>query len=274
MLPRLGLLFALFLPQEAPAPARPERLSGFRYTPGRLEPGTVYRYRKSNLDGTNASEIALRIAAEDRLAVLKWHRGEPEATLVEADLDWEVCSVSALRSFRVDQAGARTSVAELRVDAARGELVLRIGGREVTSPLETLSWHSYDFDFSSLNVALRFLEDPEGEVEFDIVDPVPGPAGPAFASKGRVFLSYAEDQERAGLPCRVYALDGPGLEQRGGRLWVHRAADAHIVAFEIDLPDEPGMSSGKLEWIATEWLAPAEWERFLVERGQAGRPGR
>ena len=252
-------------PQEAAREEAPPEVTSFRYVPGRIEVGRVHRYRKSNLDGTHASEIALYLAAEDRLESLKWHPDDPEATLVVAEMDWPVCSVKRFRTYRLDADGARTLAAELETRERRG-LEVRIDGRTLTSPLERFPWHSYDFDFASLNVALRFLAEPEGETAFVIVDPVQGPDGPAFTAKGEVFLSYEEEDEHAGLACRRYTIDGPGLEERGGRLWVARGEETFLAGLEIDLPDEPGMKSGKLLWLENARLTPEEWERFVVER--------
>ena len=263
------LLYALracaAAPQEAARTEAPPEVTGFRYEPGRIEVGRVHRYRKSNLDGTHATEIALYLAAEDRLESLKWHPDDPEATLVVAEMDWPVCSVERFHTFRLDADGKRTLAAELETRERR-ELVAKIEGRTLTSPLERFPWHSYDFDLASLNVALRFLVAPEGETALVIVDPVQGPDGPTFAAKGEVFLSYEAEEEHAGLACRRYTLDGPGLEERGGKLWVARGEETFLAGFEIDLPDEPGMRSGKLLWLENLQLTPEQWERFVVER--------
>jgi hypothetical protein len=257
-------------PQEPLRDAAPPEIAGFRYVPGRVEAGRLRRYAKSNVDGTNPTEVALYVAAEDRLESLKWHPDEPEATLVVAEMDWPVCSVKRFQTYRLGADGARTLVAELETRERR-EIVVRLGERTLTSALERFPWHSYDFDLASLNVALRFLEEPEGETAFEIVDPVQGPEGLTFAAKGEVFLSYEEEDEHAGLACRRYAIDGPGLELRGGKLWVTRGDETFLAGFEIDLPDEPGMRSGKLVWLANAQLTPAEWERFVVERVLPGK---
>lgn len=268
---RLALLALLCSSsQDAPVPLPPP-VSGFRHVPGRILVGRVHRYRKSNLDGSEPSEIALRLASETRLEALKWHPGEPEATLVVAEMDWEVASVRSLRTERLDEHGARTLQAELETSPDRREIRVQVGGLEHTCALARFPWHSYDFDFASLNVALRFLTDPEGETELEIVDPVPGPEGLRLVAKGRALLAYAGREERAGLPCRRYALDGPGLEERGGSLWAAQGEEVFLVAFELDLPDEPGMSSGRLEWLRNEMRTPDEWETLVRERERAPR---
>lgn len=254
--------------QEEPgaATAAAPAITGFQHEPGRIPAGRVHRYEKSNLDGSDPSELALYLASETELQALKWHRGEPGATLVVAEMDWEVASVRRFQSFRVDEHGTRTRAAELETTPDRKRLVARIGAQELACPLERFPWHSYDFDFSSLNVALRFLVDPTGTVELAIVDPMHGPAGPELVARGPVELAYQATEDRAGLACRRYTIDGPGLEERGGSLWAAAGDEVFLVAFEIDLPDEPGMSSGKLEWYANETRSAGEWEELVGSR--------
>jgi hypothetical protein len=262
-------VLALVLPQEPALAGRDVR--GFRYQPGRIPIGRVQRYKKSNLDGSNPSEIALYLASETRLEAFKFHPGEPEATLVVAEMDWAVCSVRSFQTFRLDEHGTRTLAAQLETSADGKRLTAKVGGQEYSCALAQFPWHSYDFDFSSLNVCLRFLAEPAGETEFAIVDPVYGPQGIELVAKGPVVLAYQGEEERAGLACGRYLIDGPGLEDRGGSLWATKGDDAFLVAFEIDLPDEPGMSSGKLEWLRNETKSAEEWETFVRERKDAER---
>jgi hypothetical protein len=258
MTPLLALL-AGALQDPAGPPEAPRLASFFRYEAGRIPIGRVHHYRKSNLDGSSPSRVALYLASETRLEALKWHPGEPGATRVVAEMDWEVASARALRTERIDEHGLHTPVAELEASADRRVLHVKVGEEAHTCALARFPWHSYDFDFASLNVALRFLADPEGEAELGIVDPVHGPEGVRLSAKGTVVLAYEGSEERNGLACRRYVLDGPGLEERGGSLWVARGEEVFLVAFELDLPDEPGMHSGRLEWLRNETLAEGEW---------------
>ena len=262
----VALCLALAASQDAPSAAAQVRT--FRHESGRIPVGRVHRYRKSNLDGSNPGEIALYLAGESRLEVLKFHPGVPEATLVVAEMDWDVASVRSFHTYRLDEHGNRTLAAELETSPDRKCIVAKVGGQELACALERFPWHSYDFDFSSLNVALRFLAEPEGETELAIVDFARGPGGPELVDKGPVVLAYAAEEVRGGVTCRRYVIDGPGLEDRGGSLWAAKGDEVFLVAFEIDLPDEPGMSSGKLEWLRNETRSPAEWAEFVAALGQ------
>lgn len=265
-IPSTLLILAAGLQEPETAPAAAPAIEGFRHEVGRIPVGRVHHYRKSNLDGSQASEIALYLASETRIESLKWHRDEGEATLVVAEMDWEVASVRAFQNFRVQPDGTRTLVAELETTPDRKRLIARVGEQQLECALERFPWHSYDFDLASLNVALRFLTQPEGEVELAIVDPVQDAAGITLVPRGSVFLAYEANEERNGLACRRYVLDGAGLEDRGGKLWASTGDEVFLVAFEIALPDEPGMESGRLEWLRNETKSPSEWEAFVRER--------
>ena len=49
-------------------------------------------------------------------------------------------------------------------------MVAEFGERKLQAKIENWPWHSYDFDFGSLNLAFRFLADPEGPFTIGIAD--------------------------------------------------------------------------------------------------------
>lgn len=266
----LLLAMASLAGQEPRVPA-PAEVADFHHVPGRLPVGRVHRYRKSNLDGSEPSEIALYLADETRLEALKWHPGDAQATLVQAEMDWEVASVRSFRTWRLNGPDERSLVAAFDTTPDRRRLTVKVGELELDCALERFPWHSYDFDLASLNVALPFLVRPEGETSFVIVDPDQGSGGPSLAAKGEVTLAYERTEERSGMACRRYVLDGPGLEDRGGTLWAATGDEVFLVAFEIDLPDEPGMRSGRLEWLRNLSLTQTEWQAFVRTRAEPER---
>ena len=118
------------------------------------------------------------------------------------------------------------------------------------------TWSSCSPDFGKQGVIDRF-----GQIEPKVLFCADG-----FYFKGNIELLYLEDEEREGIPCRKYSLDGPGLEDRGGFLWAAKTDRPHFVDFELDLPDEPGLTSGKLKFLGTDELTLEEWKSFVVER--------
>jgi hypothetical protein len=246
----------------------PRAVGGFRWKSEAVPVGRVLHYAKSNLDGSNPSEIVLRRASETRLEVLKFHNPGDDATLVVAEMDWPVFSVRSFLVYRLVEGQERELVADLTTTPDRKRMCGTMGASTIDCELPPFPWHSYDFDFSSLNVTLPFLMEPEGVCTLEIVDPVKEGDTRRLVAKGSVLLRFEADERRGALDCRRYTLDGPGLEQRGGSVWVSRTETPFLVAFELDLPDEPGMQSGRLEWTRTEVVSDEEWNAFVEQRGQ------
>jgi hypothetical protein len=238
----------------------------FRYQPEKIAVETLYRYEKSNIDGSRAHDIALYVAAPDQIEALKWLAGEGAATLVTATIDWTTFSEAESKSWLLDRQGARNLVATFKQLAGTNKLgsTLNLGGKqyEQTLTIGHYPWHSYDADLASLNFTFRHLVDPAQPFTIGIVDPNWDFAAPALLDKGTVEVLYLADERRGGIDCRKYRIDGAGLEQRGGFLWVSQAGE-HFVDYEIALPDEPGFDSGKLRLKGVQTLSAAAWQAFI-----------
>ena len=124
---------------------------------------------------------------------------------------------------------------------------------------------SYDFDFASLNFTLRHLIDPLKSFTVGVTDIIRTDNGPTLADKGPVEIVYQRDANRHGASCREYTIDGAGLENRGGTIWVDKTRGV-IVDYEISLPDEPGFESGKLKLVSIERMTAKEWEEYKLSR--------
>lgn len=264
MLPTLLLALLPFQDSQAPgASASSNRLDveGFRHS-GDLPVGRVYRYRKSNVDGSNPSHVDLYVASPTRIESFKYHVGYPEGTLVVAEMDWETFSVSRFETTKVYPDGTSKPVAELEV---KGNTIHgKVGPNRFQLEVEFFPWHSYDFDLASLNVSLRHLAEPEETVWLGMIDVVQG----RLACKGMVELAYLGEEDRRDERCRRYGIDGPGLDDRGGDLWVRMGDDPVIVEYEIDLPDEPGMVSGKLSLLGSETMDAEAWGKHRTNKLQ------
>jgi hypothetical protein len=265
-LPQVCLAVPLLLTgatqSEVPALERAD-LSSFRYEASKLEVGRLYLYEHSNIDGSHATRVSLYIAADDRLESLKWAPGSPQTTLVVAQMNWETMSVAGFRMFSIAADGTRSPRGELLSSPDGRRLIAKLGASEFSCSIDSVPWHSYDFDFASLNVSMRFLVDPEAPTRVTVIDPHGGLTGPELRVKGPVELAFIADEVRNGIECRKYFLDGPGIEDRGGFLWTSRTPERHFVDFEFDLPDEASLQSGKLKLLDVTNLTAAQWEQFM-----------
>ena len=89
------------------------------------------------------------------------------------------------------------------------------------------------------------LRDPESSFNIGLTDPTFKTDGPLIFYRGEVTVRYIGDEQRNDALSRKYRIDGPGLKNRGGFIWVNKAG-AYIEDIEIDLPDNPNWQSFKL----------------------------
>jgi hypothetical protein len=234
----------------------------FRFRPEIAATSTLYRYEKTNLDGTHPGIIALFVASPDSLESFKYAKGETEFSLVGAVMDWTTFSVKEFTTWRVRASGERRPAATLRFDPAVREVTVSLFGKTETAPIRTVPWHSFDFDFASLNVAMRHLIDPRGRVTIGVADPTYQDHGPVFRDNGTVEIRYLGSERHRGTPTRKYRIDGDGLRNRGGTLWVD-AAEGHFVELVVHTGDEPGYSSVRLRYLDRRPIDRAGWEAFI-----------
>jgi hypothetical protein len=251
----LAGLLAATLPSALPA-----QVEAFAYRPDRVPVGRVFHYLKSNRDGTHPGLIALYVAAQDRIEAFKYDSGGSQATLVVGFLDWEAMTVRRLEAYGVRRGEPDQPRAWLDSDWKAG------GVRVFYAPdslvrIARWPWHSYDFDFASLNLVLPHLRQPEGRLEFGRADIVRVGDGAEFRDLGALALEYEGRETRQGVAVRRYRLDGPGIENTTGLIWA-AVEQGHIVEFELPIPDEPGYTDGRLRLLRVETLTPEGWHAW------------
>ena len=257
----LGLVLLGLLAGATPARAQ---LHAFRFDAGAVPVGRLYEYLKSNRDGSRPARVSLYVAGTDRLEALKWAPGDSTATLVVAVMDWTRFSVRRLESWALARSAIPVLRATLETDPA-GDGVRVSFQPDQLLPIHRWPWHSYDFDFASLNLTLSHLLQPEAGFEFERADIVYAPGGPPFADLGPVEVRFVAREERQGIAVRRYRLSGSGLEGHSGDLWV-AIEGQHIVEYSFPFPDEPGYTDGRLRLQEVRALAPEAWERYRRQR--------
>lgn len=249
------------------------QIDKFTYHPDRIKDvGTVYHYVKTNIDGTHPEWISIRIASTDRIQSFKFHPGDPPAALVTADMDWSNFSVKSLESLHVMGDGTRKTMATLKYESAEKAVYVTLPGLGRAAPEKTditaLPWHVYNFDFASLNFAFRHLKDKNGRFTIGVADPSFKQEGPAFVYRGEVELAHVGQQPRDGVGCLRYSVNGPGLQNRGGTIWVNQKG-GYIQDMEIDLPDNPDWQSFKFKLLKAEPMTEDAWNAFMMKQLQA-----
>jgi hypothetical protein len=258
-IPPLALLLALVHP-----PTVTGQVDAFAVDTARVPVGRLYEYLKSNRDGTRPSMVSLYVAGPSRLESLKWAPRDTTASLVVAVMDWTRVSVRRLESWtlvRGAEPGLRASL-----DTDTSGFGVRVSFQpDSLLPIHRWPWHSYDFDFASLNVAFAFLREPERSFVFERADITYADAGPPFADLGEVEVRHRGTGSRSGIAVRHYELDGPGLSGHQGQLWV-AVQGGHFVEYVFPFPDEPGYTDVRLQLRSMRRLTPAQWEAYKRER--------
>jgi hypothetical protein len=246
------------------APAQSE-VRKFRYQPKKITTGTVYHYVKTNIDGTHPENVSIYVAARDRIESFKYHPGTERAGLVIAEMDWTIFSAKRLESWQVFGGGEKKLFATLDFlkESMMTEVSIPLTGRPAEkTAIKKLPFHIYNFDLASLNFAFRHLLNPKGKFSIGIADPTFQETGALFHYKGEVEISYVGEESRGGAPCRKYRIDGAGLENRGGYLWVDKR-EGYFRDLEISLPDNPNWQSFKFRLTDIQQMSLEEWEKFM-----------
>lgn len=239
----------------------------FTYDPGKLPLHQAQVYIKSNLDGSHASFVAVYLKEKNVIESFKWTEGNTEGTLVKAKMDWQRFSVSHFEGGRLNANGELNIRAQLSIPEGKNKAEVQIGGTEPSSVrLQHFPWHSYDFDFASLGIVMTQKISTASTIEFMIADIAGEAKGPVFKEIGKVSMREEEKEEKFGSLCQRYHIDGPGLDDRGGKIWFDN--QGRLVGFEIQKPDEPGFVSYKLRRIEVIKLSAAEWESFKKQKLQ------
>ena len=226
---------------------------------------TLYSYQKSNWDGSNASHVFLYIKDTNKLASFKWSEGDKWSSLVTADFSWKEFMVDKIQNHRIDAQGNKTLVAELNQESTK-KIHFQIGEFQDSMILVDPFWHSYDFDFASIGFAWRALKEKRNSFSFHIADAALINNKPGFANKGSVQVEFLNEEMINGIQFLKYKIDGPGLQNKGGFIWVDPRKNYMIELFRIEHPDEEGFENGQLKLLKTEYLSPAEWEKFIIAK--------
>jgi hypothetical protein len=271
----VGLISACSAERIAENPA--SSIERFRYQPEKIEPGTVYQYTKSNLDGSNPARISIYVATRTHLEVLKVEQNSEVLAFVTADIDWESFSADHLSSWHILPDGLLRSQGATGLNREDDSFTKFIMGAEFPARVGYYPFHVYNFDFTSFNFVFRHLVDPEQSFEIGVVDPdwkrilspefkLVGVQRGIFVFRGRAQIDYVGDEPCNGAECRKYRINGPGMADQEGFIWVDRDA-GHFVRFEHPLPDNPAWNSFKLELEGIEHFTEPEWQKFItVER--------
>jgi hypothetical protein len=236
----------------------------FRFKPKKIAAETVYHYVKTNIDGTQPEYVSQYVAAPDKLEAFKFHPKGDRAALVIATMDWAIFSARRLESWQVFAEGKKNLFATLDYSGEAKTVEVSIpstGKPNEKTAIKQLPFHVYNFDFGSLNFAFRHLANPKTSFTIGVADPT-FKDNPLFAYRGEATIKYEGKETRNNVKCRKYRIDGAGLENRGGWIWVNEKL-GHVEDMEIALADNPAWKSFKFKLLKIEKMSRDQWESFM-----------
>lgn len=245
-------------------------VEAFQFEASRVPVGVVYHYIKSNLDGSTPERISLYMSDQTTLEAYRWREPRPQMAFhVKATMDWDRLSASRLESRRMVRFGGEqlNAVAEYTPGTRSMSIEFADKSRYVVQ-IDHLPFHFYQFDLASLNVAFRQLIDPTKPFQVGLVNPTFATTGSALEYRGLAMVTYEKDETHNEFPCRRYRIDGPGLKNKGGSIWVERS-EGHIIDLEIQLENHPDWTSFKLKFVGKETMDAAAWQAFMKSRFDA-----
>ncbi len=240
----------------------------FKYTSKKSFTGIVLHYVKTNVDGTQPEFVSQYFADGDTMESFKFHKGNFPAALVKAKMDWTTFSAAALYSHRINSKTERPLFATIIFDGTRRLAEVSIPTmkpEKETFAIAKFPVHIYNFDLGSLNFALPHLVNPKGSFTIGIADPTFRDNAPMAEYKGEVVVRFVAEELRNGSLSRKYAIDGPGLKNRGGHIWVNKQKN-WIEDIEIDMPDNPEWKTFKFKLIKAEQMTRLQWEKFILDQ--------
>ena len=238
-------------------------INAFTYRPGLIEPGTIYHYIKSNIDGSYPARIVIYIRDNDNIEVMKFEAHGMDAAHVTAHMDWGTFSADRLESWVLTPDGVRRPQAALSSSYEDRTFTITWQGRKDVIRVGHYPVHIYNFDLISLNFILRHWDHPEGEVTIGVLQPDFDPDPQTMMKyEGTVLIKFVGNEDHNEKPCRKYSIGGEGLRGHEGVMWVDKE-NAIIQDIEIPIADNPDWDNFKFKFVSSEHMDFQGWTNFI-----------
>jgi hypothetical protein len=251
--------------------------TSFKFNAARVRTGTLYQYRKSNLDGTHPDNIFIYVTDKNHLDVLKLEPGVTTGVNIEVELDWQTFMPKTLQMYHDRKDGSHTPIfhlttvgdeAILTADdlASMNKQAAAIVGKQqrlkITSPS-----HVYGFELISFNFAIQHLRNPKSNFTVGIIGDNRnfGPDSPSpITFFGEAKIEYVATEKRDGVLQHKYKLAGEAFKDQEG-FFRTDANFGHITAIEMPVANNGDWHNFKLKLIKTEKLSPGGWKKRKAE---------
>jgi hypothetical protein len=269
-----GLWLAALLISLAASASPAQTSSAFQFNPARLHVGTLYQYRKSNLDGTHPDNIWIYVADKTHLDVVKLEPGVITGVNIKATLDWQTFMPKTLQMYHDRKDGSHTPIFHLTMLgnealltpdnlASMSPKAAEIVGKEQRFKVSHLPAHVYGFELISFNFAIQHLRNPKAGFAVGLLGDNanfgPNSRSP-LADYGQARIEYLASEARSGVWCHKYRLGGEAFKGKDGFFWTD-AKLGHIVEINMPVANNGDWDNFKLQFVGMETLSAAQWQK-------------
>ena len=238
----------------------------FTYSPEKIQQGTVYHYVKSNMDGSKPASVAIYIGAADHLEVFKIYPGANATFFVTADFDWDIFCPKDLAGYEIYKDLEKKLVMHSTWSKDNNTFDYSDGKDNYSVPVGHYPVQNYNFDFTGLNYAFRYLTDPESGFSIGVHYPSFDPSTfIKFVYAGKADVRYITDEAYNRKPCRKYEISGEGVMNKKGYLWVNKEG-GYFENIEIPASDNPSWKNFKLTLQETEIMSDEQWAKYIADQ--------
>lgn len=241
----------------------------FKFKSGRISPGMLYSYVRSDLAGTKTGSVLVYVPDRKRVEILRVSPGVEGGQLLTGEMNWDTYTLRQFELWREGKDGGRKRLATGSFSGDSVTMTVEdpalyrgaAGATSFSVPLTQLPAHIYSLDFITLGLALRHFADPLGSVEIGVLveNLKVGPDSPNFlVSAGKATVAFLEDVDRDGITCMKYRITGPALGAEEGFLWLHKEK-GYIQDAEIPVPSSPDWPDVKITLRSAEKVSEGDW---------------
>lgn len=240
---------------------------------GTADDRPLWRYLRTNSDGSEPETVVVFREAPGRIAVFKEKSRCTNAAYVTGELDPATGQAWRLLGGRLTRELTQQPFAWLTRNDA-GLLQARLGAPDAAPVFEIATgprWVMYDFDFSDLishppaEIALR------RDVSFEMPLILTGEGAPQMRNLGEARLRFDRAIRYRGAATYRYRIDGPALGKAAGTIWFARAG-GHIVDAQLPIPNHAEYRDFRLRLVG-QARGEAAWRAILADHWK-GCPAR
>lgn len=222
--------------------------------------GRVYKYRKSNSDGSKAAGVWVYVKSESRTESFKIY-GENSLYLVTAEYDLESFFTTELLSHSLKKDGTQSLEGEMVSD--NGETYhTSVGSSTYQVEVGHVPSYNYNFDWVDLSFMHRHLINKTKDFTTGIIVP---DGSFAMVYGGKVLFEYMGIIDKNNHSCHQYKISGNAFNDETGYLYTDVESG---ICVEIDMPvQNTGGFNSFLFSLEEEFdLSSDEWDKFIKEK--------